>query len=105
MMDVAALLSYWTQADDPDCMLKLDQMPAGTGFMSREQAAIAYAERTGRSLDGFLFPRVLAIFRLGVVFLQLRALGRNAGASAKIEAVNPHELFQFALDVAHGKRF
>ena len=107
MMDVATLLSYWTEADDPECMLKLDQMPtAGQGFMRREQAAMAYAERTGRSLEGFLFPRVLAIFKLGVVFLQLRALGaQNAKASARIDAVNPHELFQFALDVAHGKRF
>lgn len=107
MMDVATLLSYWTEAGDPECMLKLDQMPtAAPGFMSREQVAIAYAQRSGRSLDSFLFPRVLAIFRLGVVFLQLRALGaRNAKASARIDAVNPHELFQFALDVAHGKRF
>lgn len=111
LVDLATLLSYWTESGDPDCMVALDQMPtARPGFLSREAAAQAYAAQTGRSIDDFRLPRVLAIFRLAIVFHQLNALkhtgkgwpDRDDGRAVRL---NPDDLFAFALDVARGRIF
>ena len=107
MMDLAVLLSYWTQAGDPDCMCHLGQMPtARPGFLSREEVATAYAACTGLSLDGFIYARVLAIFRLAVVVLQLRALhDADPVKPQPMKGVEPDALFAFAGEVIDGKRF
>ncbi|MFC4595731.1 phosphotransferase family protein [Sphingobium tyrosinilyticum] len=107
LVDLATLLSYWTEPGDPQCMIALDQMPtARSGFLSREDAANAYAASSGRSLDNFRLHRVLAIFRLAVVFHQLAALKvNNPAATPQQAALNPDDLFIFALDVARGKMF
>ena len=107
LVDLATLLSYWTEAADPPCMQNLKQMPtARPGFPSREAAAQAYAALTGRSLDAFIVPRVLAIFRLAVVFHQLNALRRDAAAQGAASGqLDPDELYVFALDVARGQVF
>jgi aminoglycoside phosphotransferase (APT) family kinase protein len=74
MVDVATLLSYWCEADDPPVMHQLGQMPtAEPGFPSRAEVLHQYALRTGSSLENFLFYRVLALFKLAVVFMQLHA--------------------------------
>ncbi|HYD69162.1 phosphotransferase family protein [Azospirillum sp.] len=74
LFDLATLLSYWTEAGDPPAMHRLAQMPtAAHGFPTRREAAERYAARTGRDLSGFRFHRVLALFKLGVVFQQLHA--------------------------------
>jgi aminoglycoside phosphotransferase (APT) family kinase protein len=88
-------------------MHQLGQMPtARPGFMTREAAAKRYAEVTGRSLNGFLFPRVLAIFKLGVVFQQLAALhGSSTSADVRVSRVNPEGIFAFGIEVAAGTRF
>ena len=71
-MDLATLLSYWTEPDDPDCMHRLAQMPtARPGFLRRADVAEAYAEATGRPMRDLPAWRILAMFKLGVVFLQL----------------------------------
>jgi aminoglycoside phosphotransferase (APT) family kinase protein len=104
LLDLATLLSYWTEPGDPPAMIALNQMPtARPGFLSREAAAAAYAARSGRSLDGLLVPRVLAIFRLAVVFHQLQA--QNPALKARLARLDPDDLFLFARDVAHGKLF
>jgi aminoglycoside phosphotransferase (APT) family kinase protein len=107
LFDLATLLSYWTEPGDPSCMRALNQMPTGrAGFMTREAAAQAYADLAGRSLDGFLFPRVLAMFKLGVVFQQLHAQPTGDGRpDPRLAGIVPDALFEFALDVAHGKIF
>lgn len=72
LMDLATLLSYWTEPDDPDCMHRLAQMPtARPGFLSRAEVAEAYADATGRAIHDLPAWRILAMFKLGVVFLQL----------------------------------
>ncbi len=83
LFDVATLLSYWTEPGDPPCMHRLAQMPtAFPGFLSREQVLQAYAVRTGFPVSDFHALRVLALFKLGVVFLQLhRSRARVAGAA------------------------
>lgn len=72
MMDLATLLSYWTEPDDPQCMHQLAQMPtAQAGFLRRAQVAELYANISGRTIDDLPAWRILAMFKLGVVFLQL----------------------------------
>ena len=74
LVDLATLLSYWTSAGDPEPMQALAQMPtAEPGFPSRDEVLQAYATRTGADLSGFRFYRVLAMFKLTVVFMQLHA--------------------------------
>lgn len=72
LMDLATLLSYWTEPDDPECMHRLAQMPtAQAGFLRRAQVAEVYAKATLRPIDELPAWRILAMFKLGVVFLQL----------------------------------
>jgi aminoglycoside phosphotransferase (APT) family kinase protein len=109
LMDLATLLSYWTERGDPDCMHRLAQMPtAGAGFMSREEAANAYARATGRSLDHFHVYRVLAMFRLSVVFLQLHSRWRSGEvADARYAGFGElaHEIAGFTASIAEGRIF
>jgi aminoglycoside phosphotransferase (APT) family kinase protein len=74
LVDLATLLSYWSQPDDPDVMHQLAQMPtAQLGFPTRADVLELYAKRTGMDLSSFDFYRVLAMFKLTVVFMQLHA--------------------------------
>jgi aminoglycoside phosphotransferase (APT) family kinase protein len=74
LVDLATLLSYWTEPGDPEAMHLLAQMPtAQPGFPSRADIIEAYARRTGRSVDSLGFYRVLAMLKLTVVFMQLYA--------------------------------
>jgi aminoglycoside phosphotransferase (APT) family kinase protein len=90
-------------------MGRLAQMPtAHDGFMSREEAAMAYTQTTGRSIASLKPFRVLTMFKLGVVFHQLHSRSLTG------EAVDPRyatfgtlaeELFEFTLDIANNKIF
>lgn len=72
LFDLATLLSYWVEPGDPEPLHELQQMPtAQPGFWSREQVANRYAELTGCDLADLAALRVLALLKLGVVFLQL----------------------------------
>lgn len=109
LMDLAALLSYWTEAGDPECMHRLAQMPtARPGFFSREQAASRYAQVTNRSLEGFHLYRVLGMFRLSVVFLQLHARWRSGEVTdARYAGFGElaREIAGFARSIADGRMF
>lgn len=109
LFDLATLLSYWSEPGDPPAMLELKQMPtAEGGFLSRREVAEHYAQGTGADLSDFLFYRVLAMFKLGVVFLQLHARYRR-GETQQPQFRRFDELaaglLEFALDVARGSRF
>lgn len=109
LLDLATLLSYWTEPGDPDCMFELAQMPtAKPGFPSREAVANAYSEKTGRSVEDLKPYRVLAIFKLGIVFHQLHSRFVNG------EAVDPKyqgfgrladEILQFCIEVQRDRIF
>lgn len=72
LFDAAVMLSYYTEKDDPEIMQALGQYPSTEpGFLSREDMVAAYALKTGRDTSGFKFYRVLSVFRLAVVYLQL----------------------------------
>jgi aminoglycoside phosphotransferase (APT) family kinase protein len=72
LFDLATLLSYWAQPDDPPALQRLRQMPTThPGFWRRSDVARRYAALTGEDIDDLPALRVLALFKLGVVFLQL----------------------------------
>lgn len=109
LFDLATLLSYWTEAGDPECMHRLAQMPtARPGFLDREAAAAAYARAAGRSVAAIQPWRVLAIFKLAVVFLQLHrrhVTGETRDPRYAAFGTLGEDLFAFALDVARGRLF
>lgn len=72
LFDLATLLSYWAEPGDPECLQSLGQMPtAAPGFWTRQMAAERYAALTGRDISDLPAMRVLAMLKLGIVFLQL----------------------------------
>ncbi len=87
LFDVATLLSYWTEPDDHPAMLMLNQMPTmHPGFPSRAEALEIYSRLSGIAVDAFSYYRVLALFKLCVVFQQLyvrhqRSSSRDARAA------------------------
>ena len=72
LFDFATLLSYWIHADDPWAMHDMEQMPAVEACLcTRQEAVASYARLSGRDMSDFLFHRVLAMYKLAVIFLQL----------------------------------
>lgn len=72
LFDLATLLSYWADPDDHPGMLALRQMPSTCeGFPSRAQIIAIYHQKSGIPVDDFGYYRVLALFKLCVVFQQL----------------------------------
>lgn len=94
LLDFATLLSYWTEAGDHPGMLALCQMPTGLeGFPSRAAAMEMYARRSGLSLAQFGYYRILALFKLCVVFQQihrrhLRTLAKDARTATYPALIN-----------------
>jgi len=109
LYDLAVLLSYWTQKDDPQVMHDLGQMPSAEhGFPQRDQVASHYARLTNTPLSDFVFYRVLATLRIAVVFKQLHQRFVSGGtADARLATFDSlaDNLLRFGLDVANGKSF
>jgi aminoglycoside phosphotransferase (APT) family kinase protein len=81
LFDFATLISYWVHADDPPAMHDMAQMPAVEACLcSRQDAVAAYGRLTGRDMSDFRFHRVLAMYKLSVIFLQL-GLRYRSGAT------------------------
>jgi aminoglycoside phosphotransferase (APT) family kinase protein len=109
LFDLATTLSYYTEASDPAAMHELKQMPtAAPGFPSRYEVAMRYARLTGRDLSDFQFYRVLAIFKLAVIFQQLHQRYRSGATDdpryAGFGKVTDG-IFEFAQQVARGELF
>lgn len=105
LLDLATLLSYWTEVDDPDCMHELGQMPtARANFPTRNQVAIKYADLTRMDLSDFLFFRILAMFKLGVVFQQLHRLyqdGKVMEPSYELFGLLGSNILDYTMSTAH----
>ncbi len=72
LSDLGALLTYWTQPDDPPHVKFIGTMPAGDhNFYTRRQILERYAARSGRDLGQMRFYHVLGIFRLLVILQQI----------------------------------
>ncbi len=109
LFDLATLLTYWTEPGDPQVMHDMAQMPAtAVGFWTREQAVARYAALTGRDLSDFRFHRVLAMYKLGVIFLQLGYRYRTGATTearyAPLSAIGSG-IVAFAHDLAQGRAF
>jgi aminoglycoside phosphotransferase (APT) family kinase protein len=109
LFDFATLLSYWVHEGDPPAMHDMAQMPADEGgFLPREQAVAAYAALSGRDVSNFLFHRVLAMYKLGVIFLQLGYRWRFGATSepryAGLTAIGTG-IVEFAHEIAQGRAF
>jgi aminoglycoside phosphotransferase (APT) family kinase protein len=109
LFDFATLLSYWTHAEDPWAMHDMEQMPSVEGcFGSRQDAVATYAKMSGRDMSDFLFHRVLALYKLSVIFLQL-GLRYRMGATtepryAPLTGIGTG-ILEFTHDVAQGRTF
>lgn len=109
LFDFATLLSYWVHPDDPPAMHDMEQMPAIEARLCTRQEAVAeYARISGRDMSDFLFHRVLALYKLSVIFLQL-GLRYRSGATQDPRYVPltgiGTGILEFALDVATGRAF
>jgi aminoglycoside phosphotransferase (APT) family kinase protein len=107
LFDVATLLSYWAEAGDPACMHDMKQLPtAAPGFPRRDEVVMEYARLTGRDVSDFPVLRVLAMFKLAVVLLQLHALWKRGAAKgddyAGLDRIAT-ELLVFSKDAAQGR--
>jgi aminoglycoside phosphotransferase (APT) family kinase protein len=109
LFDFATLLSYWVHDDDPPALHDMAQMPADEGgFWPRQQAVESYAALSGRDLSNFLFHRVLAMYKLGVIFLQLGYRYRSGATTepryAGLTAIGTG-IVEFAHEIAQGRAF
>ncbi len=90
-------------------MFRMAQMPTDQpGFPSREDAATAYAELTGRDLSDFRFHRVLATFKTAVILQQLCLRWHSGGTKDPSYAQFgdiAEGLLEMADDIAHNRSF
>jgi aminoglycoside phosphotransferase (APT) family kinase protein len=109
LFDFATLLSYWVHAEDPQPMHDMAQMPSVEARLcSRSDAVAAYARLTGRDVSDFLFHRVLAMYKLGVIFLQLGLRWRSGATTdpryAPFTALGTG-ILEFTHEIAQGRAF
>ena len=72
LSDVGALLTYWTQADDPPVVQMTSAMPLGNfGFLTRRELIQRYAEKSGRDVTDIRFYHALGVYRLAVIIQQI----------------------------------
>jgi len=109
LFDFATLLSYWIHADDPWAMHDMAQMPADEACLWPRQHAVAeYARLTGRDVSDFLFHRVLAMYKLAVIFLQLGLRWRTGVTTdRRYEKLSPigTGILEFTHEIAQGRAF
>ena len=109
LFDFATLLTYWVHADDPPAMHDMAQMPAVEACLcSRQDAVAAYAKISGRDMSDFLFHRVLSMYKLSVIFLQLGLRYRSGATSepryAPLTGIGTG-ILEFTHEIAQGRAF
>ena len=109
LFDLATLLSYWTRPGDPQPLFDMEQGPFhAPGFPSRADAVATYARITGRDVSNFLFHRVLAMYKLSVIFLQLGHRYRTGVTTepryASLTAIGTG-IAEFSHELALGRAF
>jgi aminoglycoside phosphotransferase (APT) family kinase protein len=109
LFDFATLLSYWVHPTDPWAMHDMKQMPAvEAGLCSRSEAVAAYGRITGRDVSDILFHRVVTMYKLSVIFLQLGLRYRSGATTepryAPLTAIGTG-ILQFTHEIAQGRAF
>jgi aminoglycoside phosphotransferase (APT) family kinase protein len=107
LWDLAVMLSYWVEPDDPACLHRVRQMPtAQSGFWRRSEVLSAYLRLSSRATGDFTFYRVLSLFRSAIVFLQLydrfrRSPGQNM-TCAGFDTLG-RELIDHSFEIIRGR--
>lgn len=109
LFDFATLLSYWTEAGDHQALFDMAQMPSvEAGFPPRTEAVARYAALSGRDVSDFKFFRVLALYKLAVIFLQLGhryRIGQTTDPRYQHLSRIGSGILEFTQDVAAGRAF
>ncbi|MCB9450475.1 MAG: phosphotransferase family protein [Anaerolineaceae bacterium] len=72
LSDLGALLTYWSEPDDPPYMHLAAMMPVGDSrFLTRAELVQHYAEKSGRDVSHITFYHVLGLYRLVVIVAQI----------------------------------
>jgi aminoglycoside phosphotransferase (APT) family kinase protein len=72
LADLGALLTYWTEPNDPPYLQATAMMPLGEpGFLSRAELVARYAAKSGRPVGDIVFYHALGLFRLTVIVAQI----------------------------------
>ena len=72
LMDLGNSLAYWVQADDEPQFQMMRRQPTHIkGMLTRSEVVDYYLQKTGRSLDSFVFYEVYGLFRLAVIIQQI----------------------------------
>jgi aminoglycoside phosphotransferase (APT) family kinase protein len=90
-------------------MHDMAQMPADEACLyPRQQAVAEYARLTGRDVSNFLFYRVLAMYKLAVIFLQLGQRWRTGATTdpryEPLSAIGTG-ILEFTHEIAQGRAF
>ena len=70
LTDLGWLLSFWGETGDQeesDDLIDSNAMTQKPGFLSRNQMAARYEDRTGRTMENFPFYRCLAVWKYAVI--------------------------------------
>lgn len=107
LWDLAVLLTYWAEPDDPPAMHQLKQMPTTQpGFPGRAEMIERYAHQSGREMSEIRRYRAVAQFRLAVVFRQIfrrfRDSGENNPRALTFDTL-ADDLLAFTRDVMAGR--
>ena len=106
LVDLGALLTYWTEPDDPPHLQMTAMMPVGDSrFITRAEIVARYAEKSGRDVSHIRFYHALGLYRLVVICAQIYIrYQRGQTQDARFEAFEPMIplLAQAAQDVALG---
>jgi aminoglycoside phosphotransferase (APT) family kinase protein len=72
LIDLGIALCYWAQKDDPEARREsISPVTTEAGWLTREELAARYAEKTGRDVSGIAFYEVFALFKVAVVLQQI----------------------------------
>lgn len=72
LVDLGALLTYWTEPTDPPYMQMTAMMPVGDSrFLTRAELIQRYAEKSGRDVSHIRFYHALGLYRLVVIAAQI----------------------------------
>jgi aminoglycoside phosphotransferase (APT) family kinase protein len=72
LVDLGIALCYWAMKDDPEARREsISPVTTAPGWLTREEIAARYAEKTGRDVSGIAFYEVFALFKVAVVLQQI----------------------------------
>ncbi|MFL6215066.1 MAG: phosphotransferase family protein [Blastocatellia bacterium] len=72
LIDLGIALCYWAQKDDPEARREsISPVTTEPGWLTRDELAARYSEKTGRDVSGIAFYEVFALFKVAVVLQQI----------------------------------